>query len=477
MRKGKLKKLTAVALSAALMVSALSVSAFAQSGTAREYDSDLYEAPDTVISVDSSILSGATAAANTTLLSILGINVTSTDAAGVYNSAGTNGDSSPINLQIFGSEWNSTPDPYYYNFYVNFDDTTGTVGDCDTSAYSGWTGDYTLIYSGNKSGPSGAVTTLLDSLTVNSVTKYSVNPAFFYEPDLLFSRETVSDSALIGYGYSSSTNPSTAYTASNITAYNTANSSSYSPVVIGGWNTSQYCINSGTGFSNIESMAEGIQAIASAIESKYSTKSGRYGDISDIADELYAFSVNVHDYAVSTGKTTAIYCFSPTYNSDGTVTVSQVSGRYAQYLDGIGVDVYDSLGGEAVSLSNFISAMQGGVVFGASSELEAALEGSTVTCVPLPTTVYGMTMQSADNMLGTAYCFGALYGTESNSLPTYQDMLAYWVTYFYHVDEDYLVDAMALILGKDADEFEYETEVDSFTSTVEAVSHYQDSED
>ncbi len=76
----KSKKLTAVALSAALMVSAVSMSA---SAITLDDSYDLDDVPAATMTVDSTILSGATAAANTTLMSILGINVTSTDAAGV----------------------------------------------------------------------------------------------------------------------------------------------------------------------------------------------------------------------------------------------------------------------------------------------------------------------------------------------------------------------------------------------------------
>ncbi|MCD8004752.1 MAG: hypothetical protein LUE91_03750, partial [Oscillospiraceae bacterium] len=480
----KFKKLTAVALSATLMVSAVSMSASAISLDS-VYDAPSAKAADVStdvsdVSANYACLSGSTAAANTTLLSILGINVTSTDAAGVYNSAGTNGQSTPINLQIFGSDWNSSPDPYYYTFYYNFANNTitpngTTVGDCtDSSVYSGWTGDYTLIYSGNKSGPSGAVTTLLDSLTVNSVTKYSVNPAFFYNPDLLFSRETVS-------GTSALISSSTAYTSTDIATYNTANSSSYSPVVIGGWNTSQYCINSGTDFSNIESMAEGIQTIASTIENN-TDKSGRYGDLTDIAERLYAFSVTLHNnMAAKTAYTTAVYCVAPTYNDDGTVTVAAASGRYAQYLDGLGTDLFDEAGlttsTNTMSLSAFIKLAEdyGAVAFVDcdAEDFRSDLDDAEFDYVVMPDTVYGMTMQSADNLLGPAYVFAALYGGSDSSLPSCYDVLAYWVTYFYHVNDEYLEDAMSLMLNETVTASMYHST--TFTTLVNNISGYTES--
>ncbi len=298
---------------------------------------------------------------------------------------------------------------------------------------------------------------------------YNTNPAFYYKPDVLFSGATLSD-------VTSATSWSTTAYSDALTAYNTANSTNYSPLITGGWNTSQYCANtSADGFGNIKSMAKGIQAIASAIESNTS-KSGRYGDISDIADQLYAFSVGVHEYAVDEKNdyTYAVYCVDPTYNSDGTVTVKAASGRYAQYLDGLGTDLYDEaeLTSETatMSVSAFATLVNeyGAVVFSNSTSLG-------VDCVPLPTTVYGMTMQSADNMLGVAYCFGALYGDDAEStedelgLPTYQDVLAYWVTYFYHIKSDNLADAMTLMLGTSTSSISYHSD---YVARVNAVSGY-----
>ncbi|MCC8120669.1 MAG: hypothetical protein LIO42_01480, partial [Oscillospiraceae bacterium] len=154
MKHFNLKKLTAGALTAVMLVSALGISAFADSSTTRSYSGSAYStyAPTEATKTYLSALSGSTAAANTTVLEILGINVTSTDAAGVYNSAGTNGQSSPINLLIFGSQWNQAADPYLWNFYYNFNANPSSAGgDYSTSAYDGWTGNYTLISSGNKS--------------------------------------------------------------------------------------------------------------------------------------------------------------------------------------------------------------------------------------------------------------------------------------------------------------------------------------
>ncbi|MCD8332131.1 MAG: hypothetical protein LUB63_06385, partial [Oscillospiraceae bacterium] len=98
MKRLKVKKAMATVLAVATLVSALGISAFADdtSSTKRTYSDDVYSenAPSKIAEVDSTVLSGSTAAANNTVLEILGINVTSTDAAGVYNSAGTNGQSS-----------------------------------------------------------------------------------------------------------------------------------------------------------------------------------------------------------------------------------------------------------------------------------------------------------------------------------------------------------------------------------------------
>lgn len=461
MKKNRFRKLTAVALSAALMISATALTAFADD------EEDIFNS-ETGIPTDTtteylSALSGATAAANTTVLEILGINVTSSDAAGIYNSGGNS--SSPINLKIFGSGWNQAADPYLWNFYYNLDTNPGDGGgNYDIDDYDGWEGAYALISSSNKSGPSGRAASNSRTDIDTTLGAKSCNPALYYEPDLLFSGDTASStSALITLTSSSYAGGWADYVSDG---YRT---SGYTPIVIGGWNTNQYCLNNST-YASTKAMAEGIVTMAQTIAGQTS-KQGRYGSVVDIANRLYSFNVGLHENAVDEGYTDAIYCTGLKLNSDGTVTVSKASGRVAQYLDGLGTNVYDTLTNYTMSVSAFITAMQGGTVFGVSvdSSLQTQLKAAGINCVSLPTTVYGMTMQSADNMLGTAYAFAALYGDSDEDLPTTYDVLAYWLTYFYHVKEAYLPQAMSLMLGTDVTSSVY----GDFTELVDSISGYE----
>ena len=102
------------------------------------------------------------------------------------------------------------------------------------------------------------------------------------------------------------------------------------------------------------------------------------------------------------------------------------------------------------------------------------LKNNGIGYVPsMPTTVYGTTMQSADNMLGTAYIFGAVYGDltiNSKTMPNELDMLAYWVENFYHVSDDYITDAMSLMTGETITSTSFHSS--TYTSLVENVTGY-----
>ncbi|MCD8331104.1 MAG: hypothetical protein LUB63_01035 [Oscillospiraceae bacterium] len=479
MKKLKVKKALATVLATATLVSALGVSAFADSNTTRSYSDDVYSnnAPSETTTDYLSALSGSTAAANTTVLEILGINVTSTDAAGVYNSAGTNGQSSPINLLIFGSQWNQAADPYLWNFYCNFNANPSSAGgDYSTTAYSGWTGYYTLIASGNKSGPSGQATS--DTTITGMLGTKDCNPAFYYEPDVLFSGDTVSGTSyLVDITSSAYSVGWSSYSAgSDIT-------SGYEPIVVGGWNTKQTCLNDSTSASTV-AMAEGIVAMAAAIEAEYTdedgdlTKTGRYGSVLDIAEQLYAYNVGVMEYAEDLG---GYYCSGLTVNTDDdgnyTFTIGQsTSGRLVQYANGVATDLYTKTGAATLTEAQFLAyAANGLAVVGVSldEDVQEWLESNGIGYVTsLPTTVYGTTMQSADNMLGTAYLFGVIYGEFTSAdcdsdLPTELDMLAYWLVNFYHLDETYLLPAMQLMM--DDNELNASDFHSDYTTLVESV--------
>ncbi len=130
-----LKKAVAGVLTAALAMTTLTGTAFGAIS---------YTAPEEAMKVDDDVVTGATAAANTVALSLLGIDVTSSNGAGVYNSSGSTGNlgKDSMNLGIFGSDLNDSPDPYLYNFFFNLSDTGVGAGDYSYEVTDTFTDSY-----------------------------------------------------------------------------------------------------------------------------------------------------------------------------------------------------------------------------------------------------------------------------------------------------------------------------------------------
>ncbi len=412
------KKAVAGFLTGALLVCSVGSALAADSGY-DPYDN----APETTVDVNANILSGATAAANTPVLSMLGINVTCSDSVGIVG----NNSSVPLNLLVFGSSLNESADPYLANYYYYYA-TYGYPGTYSTSTYSGWTtGAYSLVSSYAKSGPTGASnnTTTID-ISVNGVTK-NCNPLFFYEPDVLLGSTTSSYDTGLSY-YQSEVN------------------SSYSPLVLGGWSTGSggYCMNDGT-FASTAAMANGVYADAVAIQSYVDTLNadieddedkitGRYSDI-DACGATYAnfamglyYYVQSELYASSEPMTAVKYCTALTVDDDG-YTIGTGSGRMAQYADGLGTQVTSGTYATASDLAEAVD-----VVIASNLTDDQVKTLTTVgikVITSLPDTVYGTTMQAPDNILGVPYYIAVFYG-DTLGLTT-ADVTAYFVDNIYHI--------------------------------------------
>lgn len=419
------KKAVAGFLTGALLVCSVGSALAADSGY-DPYDN----APETTVDVNENILSGATAAANTPVLSMLGINVTCSDNIGIMGNDSDN----PLNLLVFGSSLNESADPYLANYYYYYD-AYGYIGAYNADNYTAYStnwddGAFSLISDYAKSGPTGASNSEATvTITVDGVTK-TCNPLFFYEPDVLLGSTTSSyDTGLTAYQNS------------------TYASSDYNPLVLGGWSTGSggYCMNDGT-FASTAAMANGVYADAVAIQSYVDTLNadieddedkitGRYGDI-DACGATYAnFAMGLYYYVQSklaNGMTAVKYCTALTVNSDGSYTISTGSGHMAQYADGLGTQVTSGTYATASDLAEAVD-----VVIASNLTDDQVKTLTTVgikVITSLPDTVYGTTMQAPDNILGVPYYIAVFYG-DTLGLTT-ADVTAYFVDNIYHVNTE-----------------------------------------
>ncbi len=462
-----LKKAVAGVLTAALAMTTLTGTAFGAIS---------YTAPEEAMKVDDDVVTGATAAANTVALSLLGIDVTSSNGAGVYNSSGSTGSlgTDSMNLGIFGSDLNDSPDPYLYNFFFNLSDTGVGAGDYSYETNLAWSAaPYTLLWEANKSGPTGRAsgTTYID--VGGSYTAKTTNPAFYYEPDILLGGST--------NGY-----------ASELATYQSTYNSSYNPIVFLGYGTStgMYAANGsrsdGLGLEyNQFDMNTGLVYLGSVVQNMMnsSKETTRYDQSPyEIAVNYDKYSRGLYYYVnelISDGDLIEVrYATSVSYDSTEGYFVSEGTDRASQYASGIGEDIYDLLEagytfddgtalesttvtegsktteGYYLTLDQMVEILNENAVYDEDSETTLATgvivgsahnEDTGMTALynagirfldDLPSCAYGITMQTVENGMGIPYYIGCFYNeqdTDSDLGLDPADYLYYWIVNFYHV--------------------------------------------
>jgi len=477
----KLRKLAAGVLTAALSVNVLSGSTLASN----------YTAPSDPLEVDDSVVSGATAAANTVALSLLGIDVASTNGAGIYNSTGSTTDGSygtdSANLGIFGSDLNDNPDPYIYNFFYNLYETQSGGGDYNQTDYALWSAaPYTLLWNSNKSGPTGQASGTV-AISIGSYGTKTTNPAFYYEPDILLG--------------GSGTQASNGYT-SELTNYKTTYNADYDPVIFLGYGTSEgmYAASGtrsdGLGLEyNQFDMCTGLVYLGSVVQNlmnetveeaeedeSVEAKTTRYDQSPyEIAVNYDKYDRGLYYYILSrfddSTLTKVNYAYDVEYDSANGYFITKGSDRAAQYASGIATDIYDLLAaGETISgetipattieetdnrgnttsvTGYYLTEDQLIEILNAPSEKTGANTNATGVIINsdetvpndkdlldadirmmnnLPECVYGMTMQTVENGMGIPFYIGFFYYNQDSSLNPV-NYLYYWIENFYHVSD------------------------------------------
>ncbi|MCD7864742.1 MAG: hypothetical protein LUG54_01720 [Clostridiales bacterium] len=468
--KEKIKNFRLKKLAAGIVAASMSVTLIAGTAFAADYGDYV---PTETKTVTSSAVTGATAAANTVALSVLGIDVAATNGAGIYNAGGSTDDygKDSANLGIFGTDLNDKADPYLYNFYYNLanseSNTTYTLaqfsGDYDYSVHSLWSAvPYTLLWNSNKSGPTGQASGTT-YISVGSYGAKTTNPAFYYEPDILLGGST--------NGY-----------ASELANYQAAYNSSYNPTVFLGYGTStgMYAANGsrsdGLGLEyNQFDMCTGLVYLGSVVQNLVNTSTNN--ETTRYDQGAYEIAVNYDKYdrglyyyvlsEIADGSLTQVrYASSLSYDEDTEMyTVKCGTSRAAQYASGIGQDIYELLE-DGYTFSDESSYTQSGSSYlltlnqlieilnapttgeDASTDATGIIIGSEVSDVDteagdlaaagirglddLPECVYGMTMQTVENGMGIPFYIGYFYYNQDSSLNP-ANYIAYWIANFYHV--------------------------------------------
>ena len=472
-------------------VCAITLAGVLAAGTAVTALADVYyEAPEQGMDTDETYVTASAYAASTVLTQILGLELTSSNGAGIYNSGGSSStygtDSS--NLGIFGSDINDVPDAYLYNYFYNLYNTQSGGGDYSVDDYADWTATpYVLRWDSNKQGPQGQASGST-TITINGVTK-TCNPVFYYEPDIIIGAES---------GYSS-----------ELESYQSTYNEDYDPTIISAVSSSG-TRSDGLGLQyNMFEMSANLVEIGAAVEEveEEEGKVTRYEAAG--YESAYVTAVNYDKYnrglyyyaqsAFDSGELTEInYASSVSYDADTGWAITQGTGRQAQYANGIGNDIYDLLedgytfsdgtvveltttesssdsssggggmggmgggqsGGSSTTSAYYLTTDQmieiltvtgedgteyGGVILGSqgSDDAYTELADAGISFLNnLPNCVYGITMQTTENGMGIAFYLSYFYYNQNEALNPVS-IMSYWVEHFYHVSD---TDAMQTVI-------------------------------
>ena len=421
-----LSPLLVLALAASLVTPALAVGA-ANGSLTDEAGNYYYEAPTAPISTDDNVITATAHRAASPLLGILGVNAAS--GFGMING------SAPTDLAsaqqcaavgIWGSDINSNPDPYYWNYFYNFYAAENGLETVENALINGgWSGS-----------PMGADTTLFEEYG-------NISGSLYTRPDVV-----------IGVGGTTSTNGyddqlATIHSFTPDSPYYQEGDETYSPKLV------VYAT------TNIQNMIDSVYAAAEAIQEVEAEtgKTTRYGDVMQIAEdyetyvkgtiayvlaELEAKGLEQKTVAVLTGydAATGMYTLANAASLAATST-----NRPIEYVMNVSKDLSEVIGSTTISAADLCAQAEAIVCFQGSIENagdgaskisqdtilesfgESVYEG--IICASQPSTLYGMTMNSVENAMGYAYTIAYIYSDILDIDPV--EMCAYFYQHFLHV--------------------------------------------
>lgn len=380
-------------------------------------------------------------------------------------------------LLVWGSEWNTNPDPYWVNYYRSLSSTStdasktlmngnaaGNPGAADTSSYV-----------------SGTFVSTTDS---TDVTNWNLSVSIFTQPDALIGITPVTkdtDGTVLSTGYDSQieTINTIANAASKGVTVNwittgaftfTPKSTDYAPKLI------EY------NFTTMDDMMETMTNAAAQIDSI--GKANRYGvTASSIAAEYtdyvkgikgyikHQFAGNYKKIAIINGVSESGGTNTYTIIGNGSTSATSVN-RYVEYTSGVTDNVLNSSIGDNTSASATVTAANlrsyGVTTFIVSSDaVRSALysdnltgSGYEVISMDKLDTLYGITMNSVENAMGMGYLLARIYDQETgyNSSLSADNVYKYFASNFYHIKDANLDDIWEHAVDKNNLE---EYEVDS----------------
>lgn len=410
--KKRIAKATAMIAAAAVTVGGVApVSAWA---------TDLNNAPTQEATVNENVVTATAHRAATPLPEILGANTPS--GFGMINGSAPTDDTAIGNfaLEVWGTSNNVNPDPYWWNYYYNF---------------NGGNSSNALINLDKQGSPVAA-----DTLTISD--EYGgVSVSLYTRPDVL-----------IGVAANNSVTDDTGYDDQLATI--AATGEVYNPLKV--------CYNS----TDLDTMIETVYDAAEALSD--TGKATRYGDPEDIADDYANYIWGIKGYikeaiGEENYKTIAIVSG---VNDDGSYaiqgqgsTAATSTNRYVEYTE----DVTNNLTSQATAKATGAQLAAVDAIIVTSDAAETAIKADTtitggtnapeLISVNEMETLYGVSMNSVENALGMGYILARIYD-DSASVLNAKYVYEYFASKFYHIKSTSLDDIYEAAIYKNVSEFE-----------------------
>lgn len=412
--KARLSKLTAVIAAAAVTVGGVApVSAWA---------TDLNNAPTAEATVNENVVTATAHRAATPLPEILGANTPS--GFGMINGSAPTADTAIGNfaLEVWGTSNNVNPDPYWWNYYYNF---------------NGGNSSNALLNIAAQGSPVAA-----DTLTISD--KYGgVSVSLYTRPDVL-----------IGVSANNDVTDTSGYDSQLATI--AATGEIYNPLKV--------CYNSNT----LDTMIATVVDAASKITA--TGKETRYGSPSLIAADYANYIMGIKGYikdaiGEENYKTIAIVS---AVNDNGSYTIqgqgstaATSTNRYVEYTE----DVTNNLTSQATATATGAQLADVDAIIITSDAAENAIlsdstipsgtNGPELISINEMETLYGVSMNSVENALGMGYILARIYD-DSASVLNAKYVYEYFASKFYHIKSTSLDDIYEAAIADHVSDSEYE---------------------
>jgi len=380
-----------------------------------------YTAPESPMEVSDNIVTASAHRAASPVLGMMGVNAVS--GFGMIN-GGAPADLAEAQksaaVGIWGSSLNSSPDPYYWNYFYNY------YAEANGLPLS----EDALVNANVAASPGAADSTLLEEYG-------NVSVSLSKRPEILVGTASGNDTTDTN-GYDEQL--ATIHSFTPDSPYYQEGDETYSPKLVSYQMTT------------IREMIWSVKQLALAIDEvkKETGKTTRYGDPLEIAADyeeyVYGVIAYVNAQLEAKGLSKKNVAVVTAINEDGTYALADSFSMSAtslvrayEYTMTTTDSLVDTIGGTTATLDQLLTADAIITINNQNVTQTAMLESfgekvyEGILLTNTPSTLYGMTMNSVENAMGYAYVIGCIYSDVIDIDPV--EFCAYFYQHFWHITD------------------------------------------